>query len=81
MYSAFRKELMAQVLEKDIVNIYYYNGKEVEKIVISDEDYLENYKPSQLKFKSLGFIIQEGPIRSVWYNYSNIIKIEVFGWA
>ena len=70
---------MAQVLEKDIVNIYYYNGKEVEKIVISDEDYLENYKPSQLKFKSLGFIIQEGPIRSVWYNYSNIIKIEVFG--
>ena len=72
MYSAFRKELMAQVLEKDIVNIYYYNGK---------EDYLENYKPSQLKFKSLGFIVQEGPIRSVWYNYSNIIKIEVFGWA
>ena len=40
MYSAFRKELMAQVLEKDIVNIYYYNGKEEEKIVISDEDYL-----------------------------------------
>ena len=79
MYSAFRKELMAQVLEKDIVNIYYYNGKEVEKIVISDEDYLENYKPSQLKFKSLRFTIQEGPIRSVWYNYSNIIKIEVFG--
>lgn len=79
MYSSFRKELMAQVLEKDIVNIYYDNGKEIEKIVISKEDYTENYKPNQLKFKSLGFIIQKGPIRSVWYNYANIIKIEVFG--
>lgn len=79
MYNSFRKELMAQILEKDIVNIYYDNGKEVEKIVISSEEYYENYKPNQLKFKSLGFIIQEGPIRSVWYNYANITKIEVFG--
>lgn len=79
MYSSFRKELMAQILEKNIVNIYYNNGEEIEKIVISDKDYFDNYKPSQVKFKSLGFIIQEGPIRSVWYNYANIIKIEVFG--
>lgn len=60
MYSSFRKELMAQVLEKDIVNIYYNNGEEIEKIVISKEDYIENYNPNQLKFKSLGFIIQKG---------------------
>ena len=79
MYKEFRKELMAQILEKDIVNIYYYNGLEIEKIVISDENYLENYKPNQIKFKSLGFIIQKGPIHSVWYNYANIINIEVFG--
>lgn len=79
MYSAFRKELMAQVLEKDIVNIYWNDGEEIKKIIISDEDYLENYKPNQIKFKSLGFVIQEGPIRSVWYSYTNIIKIEVFG--
>ena len=73
------KEMLETMIKVAINEALDMIDKEVEKIVISDEDYLENYKPSQLKFKSLGFIIQEGPIRSVWYNYSNIIKIEVFG--
>lgn len=79
MYKEFRRELMAQVLEKKIINIYYYNGLETEKIIISNDGFEESYKPNQIKFKSLGFVIQKGPIRSVWYNYAKIIKIEVFG--
>lgn len=79
MYNEFRKELMAQVLEKDIVNIYYNNGTEIEKIVISNDGFEDSNKPSQIKFKTLGFLIQKGPIRTIWYNYANITKIEVFG--
>ena len=79
MYSAFRKELMAQVLEKQIINIYYNNEEEIEKITISMQDFEDSYSPNQIDFKSFGFVVKKGPIRSVWYNYSNIIKIEVFG--
>lgn len=75
MYSEFKKELMSQVLEKQIVNIYYDNKEEIKKIIIGEG----GFKPNQIKFKATYFIIQEGPIRSVWYNYNNIIKIEVFG--
>lgn len=79
MYKEFRRELMAQVLEKQIINIYYNNGEEIQKIVITNNGSEETYKPNQIKFKTMGFVIQEGPIRSVWRSYANIIKIEVFG--
>lgn len=79
MYKEFRRELMAQVLEKEIINIYYNNGKEIQKITITNEMLQGAYKPNQVKFKSIGFIIQEGPIRAVWRSYANITKIEVFG--
>ena len=76
MYKEFRKELQMYLLERLIINIYVFDGKEVQKVVIGQD----GYDKDQIKFKSTGFEVLRGPITTIWYSYANIQKIEVFGY-
>lgn len=75
MYKEFRKELMSWVLEYDIINIYFFNGNKIKKIIIGQG----GLEPKDIEFKSLGLVIKSGPISSIWYSYASIQQIEVFG--
>lgn len=71
MYSDFKKNFMFTIASYMIINIYMVGG---EKIVIGSGGIPKDL----IHFKSFGFAI-EGQNSYKWYNYANIIKIEVYG--
>lgn len=76
MYKEFRRELMTYVLEREITNIYVYDGQKLQKITIGKG----GIDKKSVQFNSAGFELNKGPISSVWYSYANIQRIEVFGY-
>lgn len=70
MYNEFKMNLMAAILTHSIVNIYMSSG---EKIVIG----VGGHHKDTIRFNPFGFYIKTISA-SFWYNYSQIIKIEVY---
>ena len=62
---------MLAILSYLIINIYMING---EKIVIGEGGIAKNL----ISFRPFGFYIT-GQNSAQWYNYANILKIEVYG--
>lgn len=71
MYKDFRNNLMIAVLSYMIINIHMVDG---EKIVIGDG----GISKECISFRPFGFYVK-GQNLARWYNYANILKIEVFG--
>ena len=71
MYKEFKTNLMLAVFTYMIINVYMVGG---EKIVIGEGGVHKDV----ISFRPFGFYIKEQN-SAKWYNYANIVKIEVYG--
>ena len=71
MYKEFKTNLMLAILSYAIINVHMIGG---EKIVIGEG----GTSKQKVSFRPFGFYIK-GQNLARWYNYANIVKIEVYG--